>query len=148
MGALDALAVLPHVRTFVSALGTDAARAVAQSRSALVLLCVLLSRLQILRRDAPESVPPLAPVSELFVSIAAHLSDVMSGHEEGDAAFYAWQLMALLALLLDDPSEKRALVLGLREHIMAAVRSSDASLVSNADILLHALGLDSSQLRE
>jgi hypothetical protein len=92
--------------------------------------------------DALAEAQPTYPDASAFAAVVASAEQ----HGSEDASFYAWQLMALLALLVDDAGRKRTLVLALRERILLAVRGGDPARIAHVDILLHSLGLDSSQL--
>lgn len=126
------------------------------NKAGIVLCCILFSRLEILKTaqtsfadDASSlmaSEIPADPMLHFFDAVQDRLADVFAGPSDGpDADFYGWQLMALLAMNVD-ADRKRAMVMELRERILAVVQRSEATAVAHLNIFLNALGLDASQL--
>ena len=113
------------------------------SKAGLVLLCILLSRAEILKGEhASEAMHLFESLSD---QLTDHLCEIFANLHGVDSEFYGWQLMALLALNVDG-DRKRAIVLELRERILIVANSGDQRAIANLNIFLNALGLDASQL--
>lgn len=128
------------------------------NRAGLVLVCVLLSRFQIIKSELPETVDSdsddtgkylneaESSVAKIFSLIQDRLAEIVSGDCGGDdAGFYGWQFVALLAMSIE-AEKKRILVAELRERILSVVQSGNPEAIANLDIFLHVIGLNSSQL--
>lgn len=139
---------------------------IALTKAGMVLLCILLSRLEILKAAADDSlvIERCAQLTEkIFDALDGHLLEFFhqpSVHAAGHAAgpgpvpppyedtreFYAWQFMALLAMNVD-ADRKRTMILELRDRILAVVEGGVSKAISNLNVFLNALGLDASQLQ-
>lgn len=134
------------------------------NQAGLVLLCIFLSRSEILKNS-------MDPVGDNLVLSAwshlieeqlfDHLQDQFNDlfkeepfdENSQDIEFdygkdhYVWQFLALLAMNIDT-RRKQDLVVELRDRIMKTVQEGDNNNVSDLNIFLNALGLDISQLRD
>ena len=131
---------------------------IALTKAGMVLLCILLSRLEILKGLENELSGAEAPVlgsnSETDSSVLAEkVYDSLEGHlleffspSDPHRDFYAWQFLALLAMNVES-DRKRAMILELRDKILVIVESEDERSVKNLNVFLNALGLDASQLK-
>lgn len=134
------------------------------SRPGVILLCILMSRLEICKSALGgdvEADPVLGAewpefAKQLFDLLSDRLMDLFNvpslrspsaashkGFDGGD--YYVWQFLALLALNVD-PEAKKTMIVELREKIMAIVQHGSAKDLSHLNIFLNVLGLDASQL--
>lgn len=133
------------------------------SRPGLILLCILMSRIEIGKSAAGPDIdhdsalavawPQLS--ARLFAAISERLVDFFSiptlraaaspklAFDGGD--YYVWQFMALVALNVD-ADNKKFMIVELRDKIMSVVQHGAAKDIANLNIFLNVLGLDSSQL--
>lgn len=119
---------------------------IALTKAGMVLLCILLSRLEILKATLEESDEPAALLTEkMFDALEGHLLEFFSPLDPS-RDFYAWQCLALLAMNVES-DRKRAMILELRDKILVVVESGDERQVKNLNVFLNALGLDASQLK-
>jgi len=128
------------------------------SRPGLVLLCLLMSRLEILKgesedHDLGQEASDVA--NSVYDQVAERLDQlVFPGSQDSkydeDQEYYGWQFAALLAINVDS-ERKRMLVMELRDRIMTVISSSNANedegVLGNLNVFLGALGLDVNQLR-
>lgn len=122
---------------------------IAGTKAGLVLLCILLSRGEILKGTAAgEGVGAhwASLVERLFDQLGDRLPELFNSLQGADGEFYGWQFMALLALNVD-ADRKRQMVMELRERILATANAPAQVAVDNLNIFLNALGLDASHLR-
>lgn len=130
------------------------------SRPGLILLCILMSRLEICKSSGDVEIDPILAKqwpelsAKLFEHVSERLPDFFSiptlkssspklAFDGGD--FYIWQFIALVALNVDAES-KKLMVVELRDRIMAVVQHGSPKDLANLNIFLNVLGLDSSQL--
>ena len=124
---------------------------IALTKSGMVLLCILLSRLEILKASAAGTaeevqVDESAVLTEkMFDSLEGHLLELFSPVDP-NRDFYAWQCLALLAMNVES-DRKRAMILELRDKILVVVEAGEERQVKNLNVFLNALGLDASQLK-
>ena len=120
----------------------------------MVLLCILLSRLEILKAAGQDESTSI--LSSVFIDEASLLTETMFDSLEGHLLeffnptdpsrdFYAWQCLALLAMNVES-DRKRSMILELRDKILLVVEQEE-SAVKNLNVFLNALGLDASQLK-
>lgn len=124
---------------------------IAGTKAGLVLLCILLSRGEILKAggatDEESRVTRWSTLVEhLFDQLSDRLAELFGSLQGADGEFYGWQFMALLALNVE-ADRKRQMVMELRERILATANASDQVAIDNLNIFLNALGLDASHLR-
>ena len=137
---------------------------VCKTKAGLVFTCIILSRLELLKNADPEGDDAIRfgtfYVDRIYQVLVEHLCDFFaflpadkasdSGSKgaspAGSHSYYIWQFMALLALNLDD-ERKRAIVLELRERIIAIVGEGNRGEVRHLNVFLNALGLDAEQLK-
>ena len=137
---------------------------VCKTKAGLVFTCIILSRLELLKNTDPESDDATRfstyYMDKIYQALSDHLSDflpfcLLKRLRPGMKAvhppvtshsYYIWQFMALLALNMDD-ERKRAIVLELRERILAIVAEGERSEVKHLNVFLNALGLDAEQLK-
>ena len=136
---------------------------IALTKPGTVLLCILLSRLEILKaaaagdaeRDREDLADAAALTERIFDCLSDHLPEFFPASApvpvpvvpEDNREFYSWQLMALLAMNVD-ADRQRAMVVELREGIMRVVEQGDAAAIGRLNVFLNALGLDASQLKQ
>lgn len=120
---------------------------IALTKAGMVLLCILLSRLEILKASAEEvHVDTSALLTEkMFDALEGHLLEFFSSTDPS-RDFYAWQFLALLAMNVES-DRKRSMILELRDKILVVVETGDERQVKNLNVFLNALGLDASQLK-
>ena len=128
---------------------------IALTKAGMVLLCILLSRLEILKGlDATESLPvasnndqqdPSLLTEKIYDSLEGHLLEFFS-LSDPSRDFYAWQFLALLAMNVES-DRKRSMILELRDKILVVVEESEEKSVKNLNVFLNAIGLDASQLK-
>lgn len=126
---------------------------IALTKSGMVLLCILLSRLEILKGEAvdsdinsSDSITAAAVLTEkIYDSLEGHLLEFFS-LSDPSRDFYAWQFLALLAMNVES-DRKRSMILELRDKILLVVEEADEKSVKNLNVFLNALGLDASQLK-
>lgn len=125
---------------------------IALTKAGTVLLCILLSRLEILKaslsgEDATGNLADEAVVltEKMFDGLEGHLLEFFSPSDPS-RDFYAWQCLALLAMNVES-DRKRAMILELRDKILEVVEGGDERAVKNLNVFLNALGLDASQLK-
>ena len=127
---------------------------IALTKSGMVLLCILLSRLEILKAAGQDESTSI--LSSVFIDEASLLTETMFDSLEGHLLeffnptdpsrdFYAWQCLALLAMNVES-DRKRSMILELRDKILLVVEQEE-SAVKNLNVFLNALGLDASQLK-
>jgi hypothetical protein len=127
---------------------------IALTKAGTVLLCILLSRLEILKAGndgaVSDHVNETAMLTEkTFDSLAEHLSEFFASSgaaADDNREFYSWQLMALLAMNVDS-DRKRSMIVELRDRILAVVEGGDEAAIGHLNVFLNALGLDASQLQ-
>lgn len=154
---MDSLSTLFGKRSFVW---------IALTKSGMVLLCILLSRLEILKGmmagaggndKETDSSAELAHLGERQTDSSAVMTekihDALEGHlieffsvSDPSRDFYAWQFLALLAMNIES-DRKRSMILELRDKILVIVEEADERAVKNLNVFLNALGLDASQLK-
>lgn len=133
------------------------------SRPGIILMCILLSRIEICKSSQGGSVEsdPIIGVEwpqvakQLFDHISDRLLDFFNVPTLRSAAsakgafdggdYYIWQLMALVALNVDADA-KKTMIMELRDKIMSVVQHGSPKDTQNLNIFLNVLGLDSSQL--
>ena len=134
---------------------------IALTKAGMVLLCILLSRLEILKATASESAKLIelngdsvlldeaaALTEKMFDALEGHLMEFFTTPNPTDNSsrdFYAWQCLALLAMNVDG-DRKRSMILELRDKILMVVEGGEERAVKNLNVFLNALGLDASQL--
>lgn len=147
---------------------------IALTKAGMVLLCILLSRLEILKAIVGTSVEytgtntttgdsvmldeAAALTEKMFEALEGHLLEFFTtpnvnvntnananANEHSSRDFYAWQCLALLAMNVES-DQKRAMILELRDKILMVVESGDERAIKNLNVFLNALGLDASQL--
>lgn len=122
---------------------------IALTKSGMVLLCILLSRLEILKSTTNEEslfLDESAILTEkMFDSLEGHLLEFFS-LKDPSRDFYAWQCLALLAMNVES-DRKRSMILELRDKILVVVETGEERQVKNLNVFLNALGLDASQLK-
>jgi hypothetical protein len=136
---------------------------VCKTKAGLVFTCIVLSRLELLKNTDPESDDATRfstyYMDKIYQTLSDHLSEFFAflpaaKNEPGmkpapsvtSHSYYIWQFMALLALNIED-ERKRAIVLELRERILAIVAEGERSEVKHLNVFLNALGLDAEQLK-
>lgn len=121
-------------------------------KSFYVLLCIILSRAEMLKASNdidPSLLKSLSTrlhkekLSGQYPLLFSSSNDATSHQEQ----YYAWQLVALLATNLDTVS-CHEMVAELRNEIMICSNHSNPGMIANANLLLHVIGLDASQLRQ
>lgn len=124
---------------------------IALTKAGMVLLCILLSRLEILKGLDTEphgggDLDSAALLTEkVYDSLEGHLLELFS-LSDPSRDFYAWQFLALLAMNVES-DRKRSMILELRDKILVVVESGEEKGVRNLNVFLNALGLDASQLK-
>ncbi len=121
---------------------------IALTKAGMVLLCILLSRLEILKagEEVAAEVEEAARVTErIFDALEGHLAELFTVRVADNREFYAWQFLALLAMNVDS-ERKRNMIMELRDNILVIVESGEESSIHNLNVFLNALGLDASQL--
>ena len=123
---------------------------IALTKAGMVLLCILLSRVEILKATAGEEtvaeVEEAAKLTErIFDALEGHLAELFTVRVADNREFYAWQFLALLAMNVDS-ERKRNMIMELRDKILMIVESGEESSINNLNVFLNALGLDASQL--
>lgn len=136
---------------------------VCKTKAGLVFTCIILSRLELLKNTDPESDDATRfstyYMDKIYQALSDHLSEFFAflptqkiepGMKPATSvtshSYYIWQFMALLALNMED-ERKRAIVLELRERILAIVAQGERSEVKHLNVFLNALGLDAEQLK-
>lgn len=126
---------------------------IALTKAGMVLLCILLSRVEILKSatGADEAsigaeMEDAAKLTErIFDALEGHLMELFTVRVADNREFYAWQFLALLAMNVDS-DRKRNMIMELRDQILFIVESGDEKAINNLNVFLNALGLDASQL--
>ena len=139
---MDSLTTLFGKRSFVW---------IALTKSGMVLLCILLSRLEILKGMMTGN--ELGKEADSSAVMTEKIHDALEGHlieffsvSDPSRDFYAWQFLALLAMNIES-DRKRSMILELRDKILVIVEEADERAVKNLNVFLNALGLDASQLK-
>lgn len=125
-----------------------------QRRTGLVLVCVVLSRLEVIKQqeEGSEHEQELEQYCQQLYSshLVDHLVDIFfpssSSAPNSSNQQYTWQCLALIAANVDGDC-KREMVLELRETVMAVIETRNARSVKMMNVFLNALGLDASQLQ-
>jgi DNA topoisomerase 2-associated protein PAT1 len=119
------------------------------TKAGMVLICILLSRLEILKAANTDdsTMDEAAPLltEQMFDAFEGHLLEFFSPHDPS-RDFYAWQCLALLAMNVES-DRKRAMILELRDKILSVVEEASERPLKNLNVFLNALGLDASQLQ-
>lgn len=138
------------------------------SRPGVILLCILLSRVEICKSALATDLDtnpllgqawPAFVKSQFYDQIAERLLDFFNipsfkallprttagGVTFDGGNYYVWQLLALIALNVDAEA-KRSMIVELRDRIMSVVQHGSPKDITNLNIFLNVLGLDSSQL--
>ncbi len=121
---------------------------IALTKAGMVLLCILLSRVEILKAtgQGEGELEEAAKLTErVFDVLEGHLAELFTVRVADNREFYAWQFLALLAMNVDS-ERKRNMIMELRDKILMIVESGEESSVNNLNVFLNALGLDASQL--
>lgn len=125
---------------------------IALTKAGMVLLCILFSRVEILKATSGGEDAQAADVEEaakltekIFDALEGHLGELFTVRVADNREFYAWQFLALLAMNVDS-DRKRNMILELRDMILTIVESGEESSINNLNVFLNALGLDASQL--
>lgn len=125
---------------------------IALTKAGMVLLCILFSRVEILKATSGGEDAQVADVEEaakltekIFDALEGHLAELFTVRVADNREFYAWQFLALLAMNVDS-DRKRNMILELRDMILTIVESGEESSINNLNVFLNALGLDASQL--
>lgn len=155
------------VNLMVELLGKKSFLWLALSRPGLILMCILLSRIEICKSIVTPGSDEEALLTKDWAKTAKTLYDLLAdrlndffhipssptppkpgspngGNRDG-GDFYVWQFFALLALNAE-PEDKKAMVVELRDRIMLCVQKGSQKDLANLNIFLNVLGLDSSQL--
>lgn len=138
-GALDVLLSDPDFMPWVC-----------KTKPGLVLLCLILSRLELLRSEKDTSTLTKqyteAYIPSLWSRLSEHLLEFFAFQTGPSHSYYIWQLFALIAIHLEDEARREMLV-ELREKILAMVEEWRMPEIEHLNIFLHVLGMDAEQLK-
>jgi hypothetical protein len=136
---------------------------IASSKVGLVLLCILLSRADVLKGQEEQSMPLddlvdedeaadqgvfaktlTGLISQLYETLDGSFLDIFPAAPT-ESAFYVWQFLSLLVNNIS-MEQRHSLVVEVREKVLATVSSANETWISDLNIFLNSMGLDASQL--
>lgn len=131
------------------------------TRPGLIMMCILMSRMEICKSSIDTDTDPIFSkdypefIVKLYESISERLNNFFAiptlksvsspKHSFDGGDFYVWQFIALIALNVDGDC-KKAMIVELRDKIMTVVQGGSPKDITNLNVFLNVLGLDSSQL--